>query len=172
MSSFRTKPLVPTTTKRRRPEASASSGAPTRDDTADTQVTRTGLDAAKDYTTTEQDAPGGVGDRSVTFTNNVVGIAGAPALTSKGEAVTFVLEPDGTRLVGYAGQRAVIEISLSDDGAGSYRVALLDQIDHPPGGSENDIVLTLNFTATDSDGDTAGGVIRIGIDDDVPVAMN
>ena len=46
----------------------------------------------------------------------------------------------------------------------------MDALDHAPNGSENDIDLTFNFTAADSDGDTAKGTFTVGIDDDVPVA--
>ncbi|QUS39179.1 VWA domain-containing protein [Tardiphaga alba] len=117
-----------------------------------------------------QDAPGGVGNRSVTFTNTVVAVTGVGSLLSHGEPVTFVLNADKTVLTGMAGDRAVIQISLSDEGSGKFRVVLLDQLDHAPGGNENDIHLSFNFTATDSDGDAVNGSFKVGINDDMPVA--
>ena len=123
------------------------------------------------FGTLAQDHPDGVGDRSLTFTDTTVGVSGVSSLTSKGEAVTFSLNPDGTVLTGIAGGRSVVEISLSDDGTGAFRVVLLDQLDHAPGNNENDIRLTFNYTATDSDGDAVNGSFTIGVDDDVPVVV-
>jgi T1SS-143 domain-containing protein len=122
------------------------------------------------FGTLVQDHPDGVGDRSVTFTNTNVTVDGVSSLTSHGQAVTFSLNADGTMLTGVAGARTVMEISLSDEGTGAFRVVLLDQLDHAPGNNENDIFLTFNFTATDSDGDAVKSTFTVGVDDDVPVA--
>jgi T1SS-143 domain-containing protein len=122
------------------------------------------------FGTLVQDHPDGLGDRSVTFTNTNVAVDGVSSLTSHGQAVTFSLNADGTILTGVAGTRTVMEISLSDEGTGAFRVVLLDQLDHAPGNNENDIHLTFNFTATDSDGDAVKGNFTVGVDDDVPVA--
>ena len=122
------------------------------------------------FGTLVQDHPDGVGDRSVTFTNTSVAVDGVSSLTSHGQAVTFSLNADGTILTGVAGARTVMEISLSDEGTGAFRVVLLDQLDHAPGNNENDIFLTFNFTATDSDGDAVKSTFTVGVDDDVPVA--
>lgn len=123
-----------------------------------------------------QDHPDGIGDRSVTFTNATVAVSGVAALLSHGDAVTFTLNADGTVLTGSAGAgatlRDVIRISLSDDGTGQFRVVLLDQIDHAPGGNENDIGLRFNYTATDSDGDAVEGTFVVNVDDDMPVAVD
>ena len=117
-----------------------------------------------------QDHPDGIGDRSLTFTNANVGVSGVSSLFSHGEAVSFSLNADGTVLTGIAGTRTVMQVSLSDDGTGQFRVVLLDHLDHAPGNSENDIGLTFNYTATDSDGDAVTGTFAVGVDDDVPVA--
>ena len=117
-----------------------------------------------------QDHPDGIGDRSLTFTNANVGVSGVSSLFSHGEAVSFSLNADGTVLTGTAGTRTVMQVSLSDDGTGQFRVVLLDHLDHAPGNSENDIGLTFNYTATDSDGDAVTGTFAVGVDDDVPVA--
>ncbi|TKW78016.1 MAG: hypothetical protein DI543_12620, partial [Bradyrhizobium icense] len=116
-----------------------------------------------------QDHPDAAADRSVTFTDANVSFAGASSLTSKGEAITFQLNADKTLLTAIAGGRTVFEVSLSDDGTGSYRFVLLDQLDHAPNGNENDIALTFNYTATDSDGDAVSSKFIVSVDDDVPV---
>ncbi|MGM4906697.1 DUF5801 repeats-in-toxin domain-containing protein [Tardiphaga sp. 866_E4_N2_1] len=121
----------------------------------------------------------GVG-RSLTFTNASVTVGGTSALTSNGATVLFQLTDNGTRLVGYVengtansgygnGDRLVFEVKLSDDGTGSFQFNLLGNIDHAAGGNENDITLAFNYTAKDSDGDTASSSFIVGIDDDRPV---
>ena len=64
----------------------------------------------------------------------------------------------------------MFEVSLSDDGHGAFRFVLLDQLDHLPGANENDLGLTFNYTATDSDGDAVKGSFTVTVDDDMPVA--
>ena len=61
-------------------------------------------------------------------------------------------------------------MSLSDEGNGKFRFVLKDQLDHAPGNVENDISLSFNFTATNSDGDAVKGSFVIGVDDDTPEA--
>ncbi|HKS19362.1 MAG TPA: DUF5801 repeats-in-toxin domain-containing protein, partial [Bradyrhizobium sp.] len=121
------------------------------------------------FGTLVQDTPTGAGNRSLTFTDTNVTVAGGMPLTSQGVAVTFSLNADHTVLTGTAGGRTVFEVSLSDDGSGKFRFVLLDQLDHAPNGNENDIALTFNYTATDSDGDAVNGKFIVGVDDDVPV---
>ncbi|MFD1944580.1 hypothetical protein, partial [Paradevosia shaoguanensis] len=115
-----------------------------------------------------QDKPDGVGDRSVTFdpANPVTLNA---TLTSGGVAVVFTANEDGTVLIGKAGDRVVMEVSLSDDGQGAFRVILLDKLDHPQSGTEDNISLKFNFVATDSDGDAVNGSFTVSVDDDSPV---
>lgn len=118
--------------------------------------------------------------RAVYFTNAIVAVGGVelqggvPVLTSHGDVVQFVLSENGTKLTGIANDgsadREVFVVRLSDDGTGSYTFELLDQLDHSPAGSENDITLMFNFTARDFDGDTATGSFVIGVDDDLPTA--
>jgi T1SS-143 domain-containing protein len=125
-----------------------------------------------------QDTPDGTGDRSLTFTNANVTVGGAATLTSNGETVSFVLLDNNTRLVGYVnsgadgyseGERLVFEVTLSDDGSGSYTFTLHDNLDHATGANENDLSLSFNYTARDSDGDAANGSFLVGVDDDMPI---
>ena len=117
-----------------------------------------------------QDAPGGAGNRSLTFTDANVSVAGGVPLMSHGFAVSFVLSAGNTVLSGMADGRTVFQVSLSDDGTGKFRFVLLDQLDHAPNGNENDITLTFNYTAKDSDGDAVSSKFVVSVDDDVPVA--
>ena len=115
------------------------------------------------------------GGRSVKFTDATVGITGG-TLTSHGDAITLTLSPDHTVLTGTAQHgatvRTVFEVSLSDDNTGAFRFNLQDALDHAAGSNENNIMLTFDFTATDSDGDPALGHFQVLVNDDMPVAVN
>ncbi|WP_055660890.1 T1SS-143 repeat domain-containing protein [Roseibium aggregatum] len=122
-------------------------------------------------------ASSGNGDRAVVFANSVVAVSrGATELggvTSRGETVEFRLDDDGATLVGHVtgdNARDVFRVRLSDADNGSYDFELLDVLDHLGAGKEDNIVLTFEFTAMDSDGDSAGGSFSVRIDDDAPVA--
>ena len=120
--------------------------------------------------------PPGLTGRSVTFANNLVEVFGTNDLKSQGDDVTFVIDQEGTRLRGIAndgfGDRTVFEVELFDDGSGAFTFQLFDQLDHAVGANENDIALRFNFRATDSDGDFVDGSFLVGVDDDVPVALD
>ncbi|GAB1716406.1 MAG: hypothetical protein NTAFB05_14480 [Nitrobacter sp.] len=124
-----------------------------------------------------QDHPDGVGDRSVTFDSAAPaafsGTLTAGHLTSHGEDIHFSFNGDQTILYGKAGTgndiRTVFEVSLSDDGSGSFRFVLLDRLDHALGDNENNIALSFNYVATDSDGDSTPGSFTVVVNDDVPV---
>ncbi|MCB1490546.1 MAG: hypothetical protein KDJ77_01880, partial [Rhodobiaceae bacterium] len=124
-----------------------------------------------------QDAPGGTGDRSVTFTdattaaNNVVDATGTPlSLTSGGVALSYTLNGAGTVLTAKAGSETVFTVALDDDAAGSYRFQMEGTLDHPAAGAD-DLQLFFTFTATDSDGDTATDSFNVAVTDDVPVIL-
>lgn len=131
------------------------------------------------YGTLAQDHPGGNGNRSVTFDSSPLAAFGGTLtsghLTSHGEEIQLSFNADRTVLYGTAGTagvdaRTVFEVSLSDDGSGSFRFVLLDQLDHAAGQNENNIALSFNYVATDSDGDHASGSFTVVVNDDVPVA--
>ena len=173
------------------PTASAGDIAVPDADGDHNEATATGLlgikwgadnaDAANDTTGAMgafvQDHPGGAGNRSVTFADGALasfsGTLTSGSLTSDGQAITLSYNADRTVLTGTAGTgdnaRTVFEVSLSDDGTGSYRFILLDRLDHASGNNENNIVLGFNFVATDSDGDKAPGTFTVVVNDDVPV---
>ncbi len=126
-------------------------------------------DAANANTSFVQDNFG----RSLTFSNALVAVGGVAALTSHGEAIGYELSNNNSILTAKtASGREVFQVSLSDDGSGAFRFVLLDQLDHAPGQAENDLLLSFNYTATDSDGDSVSGRFSVAVDDDVPVAAS
>ncbi|WP_207105018.1 VCBS domain-containing protein [Tardiphaga sp. P9-11] len=109
----------------------------------------------------------------------VIATAGATAiaLMSQGQVVHYQVLENGTTVVGYTGtfiagntSNWVFKASLSDEANGSYKFTLLKPIDHPVGGSEDDISLSFAYTARDFDGDTVSGTFSVTVDDDTPVA--
>ncbi|SCB31799.1 T1SS-143 repeat domain-containing protein [Rhizobium multihospitium] len=121
---------------------------------------------------------GGVGDRSVAFTNATVTTQGqdGEALSSHGLAVHMALLADGT-LVGYTGETAptatsasnvVFYATVSDTDNGHYNFTLVQSLDDAKG--SDTVTLTFSYTATDSDGDTATNSFTITVADDKPVA--
>src|SRR6185437_3707766 len=117
--------------------------------------------------------------RSVAFTNTNIGVSDGfhslSSLTSDGEPVHTTMI--GGVLVGYIGTTAptsttgtgvVFNVSLSDGGNGSYTFTLLGNLDHPHDNGQNTLELTFNYTATDSDGDTASNNFTVDVKDDVP----
>jgi len=127
-----------------------------------------GADNADNATGLRQDAPTGVGDRSVTFDDALDG-ATPSGLTSDGEQVSYSLNAEGTVLTASAGGRIVFIASVNDDDTGSYTFRLLDNLDHSTVDTEDNINLEFGFAATDSDGDTATGSFTVSVDDDTPV---
>lgn len=99
-------------------------------------------------------------------------------LTSNGEPLTFVWNPDTNTLEGSAAGETVIELSVYVNPFGGFTevfINLQGNLDHPVGaegeslGTEDDLDITLNFIASDADGDQAEGQFTFKIDDDMPV---
>ena len=124
---------------------------------------------------------GGLGDRSIAFTDATVSVANAyngASLTSLGLPVSTAVLANGT-LVGYTGStvptssaaaNVVFHATLSDNGSGSYTFTLVKPLDHAAGdgaNGENDLSLSFGYTATDSDGDTVTGRFTVDVRDDV-----
>ena len=110
-------------------------------------------------------------DRSVTFTDQ----AAPEGLTADGEPVSYSISEDGTVLTAFTGEpetesySEVFTVTLSDEQSGSYEFNLLGNLDHPEANTEDDIDLSFDFIATDSDGDSATGSFNVTVDDDAPV---
>ena len=63
----------------------------------------------------------------------------------------------------------VLTIALNDAEAGTYTVTQLAAIDHTQGpNGEDNLQFTVDYTATDFDGDTATGSLTVDVDDDTP----
>jgi T1SS-143 domain-containing protein len=110
-------------------------------------------------------------DRSVTFTDQ----AAPEGLTADGEPVSYSISEDGTVLTAFTGEpetesySEVFTVTLSDEESGSYEFNLLGNLDHPEANTEDDIDLSFDFIATDSDGDSATASFNVTVDDDAPV---
>jgi T1SS-143 domain-containing protein len=112
---------------------------------------------------------GGAGDRSVTFASTTVADLTALGLTSQGEPLSYDLSDNGAVLTATAGGRVVFTVTLSDQDSGSFIFDLSDVLDHSDGATEDNIGITFNYIATDSDGDAVEGRFAVDIDDDAPV---
>lgn len=127
-------------------------------------------DSAADTDT--QDVPGGAGNRSVVF----AAIADQPtqATTSGGAPLQYVLSEGNTVLTALdANGEKVFEVTLFDDGSGSYTFTLLGSIDHdiPGSGVRSETWnLDFNFFAVDGDQDATPGEFRVAVVDDAPLA--
>ncbi len=138
-----------------------------------------GIEFGADDANTDMGQPG---DRAVTFTDtgdaaaNVTVMSGGSAvtLTSGGEAVNFAF--DGGTLVAFTGgdpsANQVFTVSL-DDASGEYDFTLLSNLDYAglADAANNVLDLSFDFTATDSDGDTADGTFSVSVDDTAPVRV-
>ncbi|HWV02033.1 MAG TPA: DUF5801 repeats-in-toxin domain-containing protein, partial [Devosia sp.] len=121
---------------------------------------------------------GGLTGRALYFTDDTVTASfGSTAVTlqSAGETVHYELLANGTELVGYTGtfdasnqSNWVFTATLSDDGTGSYSFTLLKPLDHPVTNTEDNLALSFNITARDSDGDTAATGFTVSVNDDSP----
>src|SRR6185369_14614051 len=101
--------------------------------------------------------PGSGGDAPLTFG---VLLTGAPA------GFTYVSGGAGIVLVQQGGT-TVLTITVNST-TGAYSVVQNAPITHAAGGDENNQAFTVNYTVTDTDGDSAPGTININVDDDTP----
>ena len=107
-------------------------------------------------------------------------------LTSGGEPVLFWVSADGAMLVGYIiktpdydfeydyvqeyGDYAeVIFTAELDPLTMDYAFTLHGPLDHPDGATEDNILINLSYVVSDSDGDTADGILQVNVDDDSPL---
>jgi T1SS-143 domain-containing protein len=95
-------------------------------------------------------------------------------LTSNGVELTYAWDADSSTLTGMADDTTVLTMTV-DQNMNSYfsesygvRVNLLDNLDHPISGTEDNLVIKLGYTATDFDGDSVDGTFAVNIDDDMP----
>ena len=99
---------------------------------------------------------------TVSFANlhNTSGVIGTETVNYTWNTITNILTATGPRGV-------VFTVSLTPSGA--YTVTLVDNVLHTSGGNETSALATLNYTATDSDGDSnSTGTLAITFNDDAP----
>ena len=104
-------------------------------------------------------------------------------IESGGQPVQYWVSGDGHTVVGfititeydgeggYSYNKIIFSAEITDSSTGAYSFTLYGQLDHPVVNTEDNILLNLNFTITDSNGDTAGGVLSVNVDDDGPIAV-
>jgi hypothetical protein len=122
--------------------------------------------------------PGGVGDDpdSVGTPGVLPGSGGDGALTwdllSSGapSGFSYVDGPNGSILVQQVqGGNTVTVLTITINGdTGAYTVTQNAAILHPTGDNENNVAFVINYTVTDSDGDSALGTLNVNVDDDTP----
>jgi hypothetical protein len=108
----------------------------------------------------------------------------ALGLKSHGDAVVFNWDSTTFTLTGYVdndgtpglsgGDKTVLTLKFGPDVLApgndhSFTVNMLAPFDDAPGGNENNEILPLNITITDSNNDPISGIVNINIDDDMPV---
>ena len=128
------------------------------------------------------------GDLPVDFGNDAVGATVSfavmngtpvPVTTAAGAALTYVWDAGSHTLyastnaadaAGSAAFKLVITDPSVGDLNGSYTFTLLQALAHPHEGNSEDpnIVLSLSYTATDSNQDSTAGSVAVTIDDDMP----
>ncbi len=102
------------------------------------------------------------------------------ALTSGGEPVQFWVSADGAMLVGYIisvpeyeqeyGEYAQIIFTAELDPLTlDYQFTLHGRLDHADISTEDNLLVNLSYQISDSDGDTADGILAINVDDDSPL---
>jgi T1SS-143 domain-containing protein len=97
-------------------------------------------------------------------------LGNAIALTSNGQALTYVLSDNGTKLVASAHGETIFTVTVNDDSTGSYSFKLQGSLDQNVQG-EDALKLTFHTVATDSDGDKANVDFAVSVTDDVPLAI-
>jgi len=137
--------------------------------TDETDLDNNGVENASGTATADfgNDGPGtfdATGASTFSFSGNTGG-----ALTSCGFPVTVALV--NGQYVGTANGQTVFTMDIASNG--SYTFNLLGQLDHSNTNSTNEsLFLNFGITATDADGDTATGSIRVTVQDDAPTVGN
>ena len=93
-------------------------------------------------------------------------------LRSQTHDVTLVQDGgDPTLWHGVANGSDVFTVKF-DLGTGQYTFTLLNNLDHPDVTTEDNLLLTFGFTASDFDGDKVSGSFGIDVDDDLPTVSD
>ncbi|MCL4678284.1 MAG: VWA domain-containing protein [Alphaproteobacteria bacterium] len=88
-------------------------------------------------------------------------------ITSGGDPVSVTFDAGTNTYTGTAGGSDVFTLVIQSNG--SYTFTLIGTLDHPDGSNPDDVLpLEFGVTATDSEGDSANGVITVNVRDDGP----
>jgi T1SS-143 domain-containing protein len=114
---------------------------------------------------------------NIALTDSAANALDPADLTSNGLPVSYALL-DATTLVAYTGSTVPATIGASNvvfsvvlssaTVGGSYTFTLKANLDHPDGGTEDDLVFNFSYAVKDSDGDRATGAFEVTVDDDAP----
>jgi T1SS-143 domain-containing protein len=116
----------------------------------------------------------GAGD--ITFDSVQSLLFNGEQIESGGQPVQYWVSEDGHTIVGFVagdgetGNKIIFSAEITDPATGAYTFTLYGSLDHPGLNTEDNILLNLNFTITDSNNDSASGVLSIDVDDDSPDA--
>jgi hypothetical protein len=107
--------------------------------------------------------PGSGGDGALTWAFQDTGEPSAD--------FTYTVNPDGSVTVTQQqdGNPVIVLTVDLNTATGDFEVTQVNPIRHLSGADENNTVLVINYTVTDSDGDVAPGTLSIDVDDDTPV---
>ncbi|CAM5186034.1 retention module-containing protein [Alishewanella longhuensis] len=88
-------------------------------------------------------------------------------VASGGAAVVWTLSNNGQTLIGKAGNTAVIEVTINNEG--EYQVTLKGPVDHPVSGIEDVLSFDIGVVVSDGNSETTS-TITITVEDDMPIA--
>jgi T1SS-143 domain-containing protein len=98
------------------------------------------------------------------------------AVQSQGHVLSVEISGDGQTLTafyilgGAGGEGEDIRVDVFEvvNAGGTYTFTLFEPLDHPIAGTEDELLLQIPFTVTDSDGDAASALLNVVVDDDTP----
>ncbi|WP_220034071.1 retention module-containing protein, partial [Aquipseudomonas alcaligenes] len=106
------------------------------------------------------------------FTWNAPNLA---AIQSQGHPLSIEISGDGQTLIAFyilpgdgEGEDIRVDVFEVANAGGTYTFTLFEPLDHPVVGTEDELLLQIPFTVTDSDGDAASATLSVTVDDDTP----
>ncbi|MEW5007914.1 MAG: retention module-containing protein [Cycloclasticus sp.] len=121
-------------------------------------------------------ADGPAADNAVVLNAEGIVDQNGNALTSNGVELEYTWDSVTDSLTGRANGEEVMTLSVGmiDDADEEFVVLYVDlygNLDHPDGSTEDNLIIDVSYTATDSDGDSVVGSFNVDIDDDSPVII-
>jgi hypothetical protein len=97
---------------------------------------------------------------------------GSNAVTSGSVALVYDWNAGTNTLTALSDATPVFTVVVTDSSTGAFTATLLEQIDHPTAGTEDNIEIAMSFKVTDGDDDMVTGTLTLDIDDDLPIAQD